>query len=563
MMRICVLLSTLAWLTGSIAGSFVQAQEYDFILRGGTVYDGSGGPAPVADVAVRGDAIAAVGDLGGARGRREIDVHGRAVAPGFINMLSWAPDSLIADGRSQSDLRQGVTLEVFGEGHSYGPCTDALKVEMTKWQGDIRYEITWNSLAGFLETLTRRGVACNVASFVGAATVRECVVGFDDRAPSPAELDRMRALVNRAMAEGALGVGSALIYAPGSYARTDELVALCEVATRHGGMYISHIRSEGDRLLEAVDELIEIARRARIPAEIYHIKAVGRTNWGKLDLALERIEAARASGLRITADMYPYTAGATGLDAAMPTWVQAGGLDAWIARLKDPATRARVVREIGQGGSDWESLYKAAGSADNVLLVMFKNDKLKPLTGKTLAEAAKLFGTTPEETIVDLVVKDGSRVGTIYFVMDEANLRTELARPWVSIGSDEGSLAPEGVFLKSNPHPRAYGAFAHLLGHYVRELKVITLEDAIRRLTSLPAENLKLNRRGRLKPGYFADVIVFDPGRIADHATYDRPHQYATGVETVLVNGTLVLDRGEHTGAKPGRVVRGPGWKAH
>ena len=453
-----VLLLAVTGLAGLLAGPLARAQEYNVVLRGGAVYDGSGGPPAVADVAVRGDTVTAVGDLRGARGSREIDARGLAVAPGFINMLSWAPDSLLADGRSQGDIRQGVTLEVFGEGESYGPYTDALKAEMTKRQGDIRYEITWDSLGGFLETLQRRGVSCNVASFVGATTVRECVVGFDDRAPTPAELDRMRALVDRAMAEGALGVGSALIYAPGSYARTDELAALCEVAARHGGMYISHLRSEGDRLLEAVDELIAIARRAKIPAEIYHLKAAGRANWGKLDEVLRRIEAARASGLRITADIYPYTAGATGLDAAMPTWVQAGGLDAWIARLKDPATRARVVREIAGPGGDWENLYRATGSAENVLLVAFKNDRLKPLTGKTLAEVAKARGTTPEETIVDLVVGDGSRVGTIYFLMDEENLRKELRRPWVSVCSDEGSLAPEGVFLKSNPHPRAYGA---------------------------------------------------------------------------------------------------------
>jgi N-acyl-D-amino-acid deacylase len=566
-LRLGLLIRGMIWfwfvadLAGSVGEHAALGQQYDVIVRGGTVYDGSGGAAVVADVAVRGDTITAVGDLGNAKGQREIDARGRAVAPGFINMLSWAPDSLIADGRSQSDIRQGVTLEIFGEGESYGPYTDALKVEMTKRQGDFRYQITWDSLGEFLDFLTHRGVSCNIASFVGATTVRECVVGFDDRNATPDELDRMRALVDRAMTDGALGVGSALIYAPGSYARTDELVALCEVAARHGGMYISHIRSEGDRLLDAVDELIEIARRAKIPAEIYHIKAVGRGNWGKLDLALDRIEAARRAGLRITANMYPYTAGATGLDAAMPTWVQAGGLDAWIGRLKNQATRARVVREIAAPGRDWENLYQAAGSPENVLLVMFKNEALKPLTGKTLAQIAKLRGTTPEETIVDLVIEDGSRVGTIYFVMDEANLKKELVRPWVSIGSDEGSLAPEGIFLKSNPHPRAYGAFARLLGPYVREQKVITLEEAVRRLTTLPAENLKLDRRGRLKQGFFADIVVFDPVHIADHASFERPHQYATGVDTVLVNGTLVLDRGEHTGAKPGRVVRGPGWK--
>jgi N-acyl-D-amino-acid deacylase len=561
MIRPATVLTIVTALLALAAGSRAPSQEYDVILRGGTVYDGSGGPAVVADVGVRSDAIAAVGDLRAAKGRREVDARGRALAPGFINMLSWAPDSLLADGRSQGDIRQGVTLEIFGEGESYGPYTNGLKVEMTKRQGDIRYAITWDTLLGFLETLERRGVSCNVASFVGAATVRECVVGFDDRAPLPAELDRMRALVDRAMTEGALGVGSALIYAPGSYARTDELVAMCEVAARHGGMYISHIRSEGDRFLEAIDELIEIARRAKIPAEIYHLKAAGRANWGKLDEALRKIEAARAAGLRITADIYPYTAGATGLDAAMPTWVQAGGLGAWITRLKEPATRARVIREIVQPASNWESLYQAAGSAENVLLVAFKNEKLKPMTGKTLAEVAKIRGKSPEETIVDLVVEDGSRVGTIYFLMDEDNVRKELKRPWVSIGSDEGSYAPEGVFLKSNPHPRAYGSFARVLGRYVREQKVIPLEEAIRRLTSLPAENLKLDRRGRLKAAYFADIVVFDPARIADQATYDRPHRYATGVETVLVNGTIVLDRGEHTAAKPGRAVRGSGWR--
>jgi N-acyl-D-amino-acid deacylase len=556
-----VLLRIFAGFAALIAVSQTRAQDYDVILRGGVVYDGSGGPPVAADVATRGDTVAAIGDLRAAKGRREIDAHGRAVAPGFINMLSWAPDSLIADGHSQSDIRQGVTLEVFGEGWSYGPCTKAVKAEMIKRQGDIRYEITWNSLRGFLETLTRRGVSCNVASFVGATTVRECVVGFDDRAATPAELDEMCALVDRAMSEGALGVGSALIYAPGSYARTGELVALCEAAARHGGMYISHIRSEGDRLLEAIDELITIARAARIPAEIYHIKAVGRANWGKLDEALVRIEAARASGLRITADMYPYTAGATGLDAAMPTWVQAGGLDAWIARLKDPATRARVIREMTEPARGWENLYKAAGSAENVLLIAFKNESLKPMTGKSLAEVARLRGKSPEETIVDLVVEDGSRVGTIYFVMDEENLRKELQRPWVSVGSDEGSLAPTGIFLKSNPHPRAYGAFARVLSRYVREQKVISLAEAVRRMSALPAENLKLERRGRLKVGYFADVVVFDPARVADRATYDRPHVYATGVETVLVNGTVVLDRGDHTRATPGRALHGPGWK--
>jgi N-acyl-D-amino-acid deacylase len=552
---------TLTVLVCLAAPLWARGQEYDIVLRGGTILDGSGGPPKVGDVAIKRDAIAAVGDLGAAKGRQEIDVRGLAVAPGFINMLSWAPDSLMADGGSQSDIRQGVTLEIFGEGESYGPANSAYKAEMIKRQGDIRFDITWDTLDEFLRALEKRGVACNVASFVGAATVRANVIGFDDRPPTPAELERMRALVDKAMAEGALGVGSALIYAPGSYASTDELVALCEVAAKHGGMYISHLRSEGSRLLEALDELIDISRRAKIPAEVYHLKAAGQSNWSKLDHALRKIESARAEGLKITADIYPYTAGATGLDAAMPTWVQAGGLDAWIARLKDPAIRARVVREIASPGDTWENLYNAAGSAEEVLLIGFKSESLKSLTGKTLAEVARLRGKTPEETIVDLVIEDGSRVGTIYFLMDEGNIRKELARPWVSIGSDEGSLAPEGVFLKSNPHPRAYGAFARVFSRDVREQRVIPVEEAVRRMTGLPAENLKLDRRGRLQAGCFADVVVFDPAHIADHATYGRPHQFATGVVHVLVNGTPVLERGEPTGARPGRVVRGPGWK--
>ncbi len=556
--------SFIALVAGIIACPFSIAwgQEFDLVVRGGTVYDGSGGPPMTSDVAIVGDRIVAVGKVAEGKARREIDARGKAVSPGFINMLSWACDSLMVDGRSLSELRQGVTLEVFGEGESYGPWNAPLKAEMTKRQGDVRYEITWETLDEYLETLRKRGVACNVASFVGAATVRAHVVGFDDRPATAEELERMRALVDQAMREGALGVGSSLIYAPGSYASTDELVALCEVAAKHGGMYISHLRSEGARFLEALDELITIARRAKLPAEVYHLKAAGRDNWGKLDEALRKIEAARAEGPRITADIYPYTAGATGLDAAMPTWVQAGGLDAWIARLRDPATRARVVREIAGPGDTWENLYHAAGSAKNVLLVEFKNDALKPYTGKDLAVVARLRGKSAEETIVDLVIEDGSRVGTVYFMMDEANVEKELARPWVSICSDSPSLAPEGVFLKSNPHPRAYGSFARVLAHYVRERRVISLAEAVRRMSALPAENLKLKERGRLAPGFFADVVVFDPDLVRDKATYDRPHQLAEGVDHVIVNGTLALENGEPTTARPGRVVRGPGWKA-
>ncbi len=545
-----------------LLGSCSSRVEYDVVIRGGTIYDGSGSPPFVGDLAIRGDTIAAIGSLGNARGRVEIDAAGLAVAPGFINMLSWATESLIADGRSQSDIRQGVTLEVFGEGWSMGPLNEAMKREMLERQGDIKYEIPWTTLGEYLEYLIQRGVSTNVASFVGATTVRIHVLGYENRPPTPEEMERMRQLVRQAMEEGALGVGSSLIYAPAFYASTEELIELCKVAAEYGGMYISHIRSEGNRLLEAIDELIRIAREAKIPAEIYHLKAAGRANWPKLDEAIRRIEAARAQGLRITANMYPYTAGATGLNAAMPPWVQEGGHRAWIERLKNPAVRKRVLREMRTPTDQWENLYLMAGSPENVLLVSFKNEALKPLIGKTLAEVARLRGRSPEDTIIDLVIEDDSRVGAVYFLMSEENVRKQIALPWMSFGSDAESLAPEGVFLKSNPHPRAYGTFARVLGRYVREEKIIPLEEAIRRMTSLPAENLKLDRRGRLKVGYFADVVIFDPAKIQDHATYERPHQYATGVIHVFVNGVQVLKDGEHTGATPGRVVRGPGYKA-
>ncbi len=535
--------------------------EYDVVIRGGTIYDGSGSPPFVGDLAIRGDTIAALGRLENARGRLELNAAGLAVAPGFINMLSWATESLIADGRAQSDIRQGVTLEVFGEGWSMGPLNEAMKREMLERQGDIKYDIPWTTLGEYLEYLVRRGVSPNVASFVGATTIRIHVLGYENRPPTPAEMEQMRQLVRQAMEEGALGVGSSLIYAPAFYASTEELIELCKVAAEYGGMYISHIRSEGNRLLEAIDELIRIAREAKIPAEIYHLKAAGRANWPKLEEAIRRIEAARAEGLRVTANMYPYTAGATGLNAAMPPWVQEGGHRAWIERLKNPAIRARVLREMRTPTDRWENLYLMAGSPENVLLVGFKNEALKPLTGKTLAEVARMRGRSPEDTIIDLVIEDDSRVDTVYFLMSEENVKKQIALPWVSFGSDAEALAPEGVFLKSNPHPRAYGTFARVLGRYVREQKVIPLEEAIRRMTSLPAENLKLDRRGRLQVGYFADVVIFDPAKIRDHATYERPHQYATGVIHVFVNGVQVLKDGEHTGAKPGRVVRGPGYK--
>jgi N-acyl-D-amino-acid deacylase len=543
-----------------LAAACEPAPRYDVILRGGTIYDGSGGAPVVGDVALLGDSVVAAGDVGRATAGSEIDVTGLAVAPGFINMLSWANETLIEDPRGMSDILQGVTLEVFGEGESMGPWNDEMKRTNKELQGDIRYDIEWTTLGEYLEHMERRGVSPNIASFVGATTVRIHELGYADRPPTGDELDRMRALVRQAMEEGALGVASSLIYAPAFYAKTDELIALSEEAGRYGGMYISHMRSEGNTLLEAVDELITVARTARVPAEIYHLKAAGQANWAKMDDVIAKVEAARAEGLAITADMYTYPAGATGLDAAMPPWVQEGGLREWIRRMQDPAIRTRVMQEMKTPTSEWESLLLLAGSPGQVLLVAFKQDSLKYLTGKTLAEVAQMRGTSPEETAMDLVIADDSRVGTVYFLMSEDNIRKQIALPWVSFDSDAEAPATEGVFLKSNPHPRAYGNFARLLGKYVREEKVIPLEEAVRRLTSLPAANLKLRRRGSLAPGSFADVVVFDPDAVTDHATFEQPHQYATGVVHVFVNGTQVVRDGQHTGATPGRVVRGPGW---
>jgi N-acyl-D-amino-acid deacylase len=552
----------------AVVGCGVGVQEaadpadavYDVVIRGGTIYDGSGGEPYVGDVAILGDAIVSVGPARGLRGREEIDASGMAVAPGFINMLSWATESLIEDPRAQSDIQQGVTLEVFGEGTSMGPLNETMKQQMVESQGDLQFDVEWTTLGEYLEHLEQRGVSPNVASFVGATTVRIHELGYEDRAPTKEELARMQELVRQAMDEGALGVGSSLIYAPAFYAETDELVALSKAAGEYGGMYITHMRSEGNQVLEAVDETIGIAREAGVPAEIYHLKLAGKDNWGKLDEVVAKIEAARADGLRITTDMYTYTAGATGLDAAMPPWVQEGGYEAWVKRLQHPAIRERVKREMSTPSNEWENLYLATGSPEKVLLTGFKNDALKPLTGKTLGEVARMRGTSPEETAMNLVIEDGSRVGTVYFLMSEDNVRRQIALPWMSFGSDAGAPSTEGVFLESNPHPRAYGNFARLLGKYVRGEKVIPLEEAVHRLTSFPAANLGIERRGALQPGYFADVVVFDPATISDHATFEDPHQYSTGVEHVWVNGTQVLRDGEHTGATPGRVVRGPGW---
>jgi len=539
--------------------AWAEASRYDVLIVDGTVYDGSGGDPFVADVAIAGDRIAEVGDLD-ATASLVIDARGLAVAPGFINMLSWATESLLIDGRSQSDIRQGVTLEVFGEGSSMGPVNEVMRAEMLARQGDYRFDVPWTTLDEYLEHLVSRGVAPNVASFIGATTIRVHELGYEDRPPTPAELARMRGLVRAAMEDGALGLGSSLIYAPAFYARTDELVALAQVVGEYGGMYISHMRSEGNRLLESVDELVLIAESAGVPAEIYHLKMAGQQNWDKFERVVARVEAARAAGLAITADMYAYTAGASGLDASMPPWVQEGGYDAWARRLRDPGIRARVADEMRTPTDEWENLGLAAG-ADGVLLVGFRNPELRGYIGRTLAEVARERGTSAEEAAMDLVVEDGSRVSVVYFLMSEANVERGVALPWVSFGSDAASLAPEGMFLNTSTHPRAYGNFARVLGRYVREKGALSLQDAVKKLTSLPATNLKLEHRGTLAPGYFADVVVFDAATITDHATFEAPHVYATGVRDVLVNGVPVLKDGEHTGALPGRVVRGPGWR--
>jgi len=535
--------------------------DYDIIILNGNIYDGSGGKSHKSDLAISGDTISAIGDLSKFSAKTEIDANGLAVAPGFINMLSWANESLIEDGRSLSDLMQGVTTEIMGEGWSMGPFNDDMKKESLEEQGDIKYKIEWTSLKEYLDFLQKKGISCNVASFVGSGTVRIYVLGYEDRAPNKQELETMKNLVKQAMEEGALGVGSSLIYAPLFYAKTNELIELCKVASEYGGMYISHIRSEGNNIYGALNELIRISKEANLPAEVYHLKAAGKSNWNKLDSVFAIIENAQKEGQRISADMYTYNAGATGLDASMPPWVQEGGLKQWKNRLQDPQIRKRVIEEMKTPTAKWENLYLGAGSPDRVLLVGFKTDSLKYLTGKNLLEVSQLRGKSPEETAMDLVIDDDSRVSCIYFLMTEDNIRKKISKPWISFGSDEGSLAPEGVFLKSNPHPRAYGNVARLLGKYVREEKIISLEEAIRRLTSFPAENLKLKKRGKLQPGYFADVIVFDQNKIIDKATYDQPHQLAEGVSSVFVNGTQVIKEGKHTGKFSGRALKGPGYK--
>lgn len=536
------------------------AQKCDVLIRAGTVYDGSGKPPVAADVCVVGDVIAAVGDLQDATAGDEIDATGLAVSPGFINVLSWADVSLIADGRGQSDIRQGVTLEVFGEGWSMGPLNQAMKIELADGQGDTKYDVSWTTLGEYLQHLEDRGVSPNVASFVGATTVREHVLGHENRAPTDPEMRQMQALVAEAMKEGALGVGSALTYVPGSYAGTDELIALAKTAGSHGGTYISHIRSHGSRVVEAVEELITIAEQAGVPAQIYHLNAAGEENWSKLDQVIDLVEAARARGLEITANLYVYTAGAAGLEAAMPPWVQEGGHDAWVERLKHPAVQARLREEIATPSDDWDNLYLLAGSPEKLIFIGFENSELAKFTGKTLAEVAAIRGTSPEQTMIDLVIEDNSRVATAYVINSEDQIRKKIGLPWVTFGSDAGAYTAAGSFLDGKPHPRGYGNFARLLGRYVRDENLLPLEEAIRRLTSFPAESLRIERRGRLAEGYHADIAIFDPGRITDHATFTNPHQYATGMVHVLVNGVPVLRRGEHTDATPGRYVRGPGW---
>ena len=527
--------------------AFAEA-SYDVLIRGGTIYDGSGMARVKGDIAIKGDRIVAVGKLEKSEARAIVDAKGLAVAPGFINMLSWSTESLIADGRSQSEIRQGVTLEVMGEGSSMGPLNPEMKRQLKGSQSDIQYDIEWTTLAEYLAYLEKRGVSTNVASFIGAATIREHVLGLGDVQPAPAQLDEMRRLVRDEMEHGALGIGSALIYAPGTYAKTEELVALCKEAARYKGKYISHMRSEGRRIFEAIDELVRISREAGIPAEIHHLKAAGRAEWGKMDRVLEMVEEARAQGLPITANMYTYSASSTGLSSRIPSWAHDGGSRALYRRLAEPASRARIVKEI-----------RAEGPMSPTLLVRFRTQALRPLIGKTLKEVAASRGKDEVDTLLDLVLEDRSRVQAVFFSMDESNLAKQLKRPWVSISSDGASIANEGVFLRTSTHPRAYGSFARLLGKYVREEKVLPLEEGIRRMTGLPATNLGLEGRGFLKEGMFADVVVFDPATIADKATYDNPHQYAVGVKHVFVNGVQVLKDGEHTGAKPGRAVWGPG----
>jgi N-acyl-D-amino-acid deacylase len=535
-----------------------RSGSLDVLIKGGTVYNGAGGRPLRADVGIRGDRIVAVGNLAGARARQVVEARGLAVAPGFINMLSHSGGSLIADGRSMGEIKQGVTTQIFGES-SMGPLSEEMKRRRLSAQGDVKFNISWATLAEYLTWLEGRGIAQNIASFIGAATIREYVIGLEDKAPTPEQLEKMRDLAKREMEAGALGITTALIYPPAFFAKTEELIELCKVAAKYKGKYTVHMRSEGNQLIEAVEETIRISSEAGIPAEIYHLKAAGEPNWNKMDQVIALIEKARQRGLKITANMYTYPAGATGLSASMPPWVFDGGPEAAYRRLQDADTRKKIANEIRTPTNEWENLYLLAGSPDRILLADFKSEALKPLIGKTLGEVARMRGKDSVEMIMDLVLEDRSRVGTVYFLISEENIKKQIRRPWVSFGSDGASMAAEGAFLKSSTHPRAYGNFARLLGKYVREERVISLAEAIRRLTGLPATNLGLDRRGFIREGMFADVVVFDPAIIADRATFDNPHQYSVGVRHVFVNGAQVLKDGEHTGAKPGKALWGPG----
>ncbi|MDD9890366.1 MAG: D-aminoacylase [Gammaproteobacteria bacterium] len=548
----------LALLALALSACTATSIHYDLLIEDGTIYDGNGGEAYVADIGVIDERIVAIGQLQ-ASADEVINAQGLAVAPGFINMLSWATDSLIIDGRSQGDIRQGVTLEVFGEGRSEGPLNEAMRAQAIAGQGDVKWPVEWTTLDEYLEFLAERGVSPNIASFIGATSVRVHEIGYEDRPPTAEELERMKGLVRVAMEDGALGLGSSLIYAPAFYADTEELIELAKVVGEYDGMYISHMRSEGNRLLESVDELIQIAREANIGAEIYHLKMAGQQNWDKFDDVVDRVEAARAEGLHITADIYTYTAGSTGLDAGMPPWVQEGGYEAWRSRLQDSAIREQVKQEMTTPTDEWENLLLSAGP-EGTLLVGFRNPELRPYLGKTLAEVAEERGRSYADTAIDLVIADGSRVQVVYFLMSEENVANGVALPWVSFGSDAASMATEGSFLQQSTHPRAYGNFARVLGKYVRDDRVLTLPDAIRKLSKLPATNLKIRDRGELTESFYADIVIFDPSEIEDHATFEQPHQYATGMHHVIVNGEVVLRDGEHTGALPGKVVRGPGW---
>lgn len=536
-------------------------KQIDHLITNALIYDGSGGTPIKGSLGWSGDSIVYVGNGAGIEGKETIDIQGKALSPGFVNMLSWSPESLILDGRSMSEIKQGVTLEVFGEGNSMGPINEAMRKEALSTMGEHPFEINWHSLGEYLTFLEKKGVSPNFASFLGAANPRVYMLGYANRAPNLQEMDSMKLLVRQAMEDGAMGIGSALIYAPGTYAKTEELLELCKVASSYGGMYISHMRSEGNAIFDALKELFTISREANLPAEIYHLKISGKDNWQYQSKLEHVIDSAQKSGLKISADMYNYTAGSTGLDAAMPTWCQEGGYKAWAQRLKDPLLRKRIINEMEtQTNGGWENMYKMAGP-DNMLAVGFYNKNLRNYVGKTIAQIAKERGKTAPETILDLVIEDSSRVGMVYFLMSEENVKRNIALPYVSFCSDAQSMPNEGWWLENSTHPRAFGSFAKLLGKYVRDEKVIPMQEAIRKLTSLPCSNLKIKDRGLLKPGYKADLVVFDPATIQDHATFEKPHQYATGVEHVFVNGIQVIKNGEHTGAMPGRAVRGPGWK--